>query len=94
MLYECLVAVRIELCDIPHTFEEQCIAMFTRSCYQLIELALASQHIRIALVCREVDGQCDELLAHDWLRAVDNQLVNQWDAIGVGERCLGFVFET
>ena len=56
MLDEVVVCRRIELCDVADTLEEQCVAVLRGTGNQLVQLALAGEHVRVALISRQVDG--------------------------------------
>jgi hypothetical protein len=66
------MTIWIELCNISHTFKQQCITMLTGSCNQLIQLAFTCQHICITLIRGEVDSESYELFADYWLWTVND----------------------
>jgi hypothetical protein len=86
------VTIRVKLRDISYTFEQQSVSKLTSSCYQLIELSISSQHVGIPLICGQINRQSNKFLANNWLRAMNNQLVNQRDTVCVGERGFCFIF--
>ena len=94
MTNKSLMAVRVELSDVPDAFEKKGVAVFACTGDELVELAFSRQHVRITLVSRKIDCQSDKLFTYDWFGTMDNKLVNQWDAVGIGEGGFCFVFET
>ena len=76
MLDEVVETIWVELCNVPDAFEQQRVPVLRCAGNKFIELAVSSQHVCVSLVRRQVDGQGDQLLADDWLWAVDDQLVN------------------
>jgi len=94
MTNKSLMAVRVELSDVPDAFEKKGVTVFACTGDELVELAFPRQHIRITLVSRKIDCQSDKLFTYDWFRTMDNKLVNQWDAVSIGEGGFCFVFET
>ena len=57
-------------------------------------LIVLGHDLCIARISRQVDGKCDKFLADNGLRTVDNELVDDWNTLSVGERCLELVFLT
>lgn len=94
MSYEVVESVWVELSDVPDALEQKGVSELCGSSNQLVELSVSSEHVCVALVGRQVDSQCNQLLAHNRLRTVNDQLVDQGDAVCVRERGFGLVLET
>jgi len=84
--------VGIELRDIAANFEKQGVAVLESSLDQLLVLVVLSHDLSITRVSRQVDGQGDKFFSDDWLRAVDDELVDNGDALCVRECCLKLIF--
>lgn len=84
--------VGIELRDIAANFEKQGVAVLESPLDQLLVLVVLSHDLSITRVSRQVDGQGDKLFSDDWLWAVDNELVDNGDALCVRECCLKLIF--
>jgi hypothetical protein len=88
------VTIWVKLRDISNTFEQESIAKLTCSCYQLIKLSISSKHIGVSLVGCQIDRQCNKFLSYNWFWAMDDQLVHQWNTIGVSEGSFCFILKT
>ena len=84
----------VELGNIPDTFEKKGVSILAGSLYQFFELSIIGQHICVSLVGSQVYSQCNQLLSNDWLWTVNNQLVNQRNAIGISEGGFSLIFKT
>ena len=71
VLDESVIAIWVELSDVTDAFEQQSVAEFRGTGDHLIELTVYSEHLSVSLVRSEVDSESNELLADDWLRAVN-----------------------
>ena len=85
--------IRIELCNISHTFEKECVTKLTGSTDEFTQLAVLGKDLTISLIGGQVDSKCHELFADKVLRRMDNKLIDQWYAIRIGKSCLGFIFQ-
>ena len=94
MLDKVVKGIWIELRNITNTFEEQSVAKFASSCNEFVELAITSEHVCVTLICCKVNCKSNKLLPNNWLRAMDYQLINEWDAISISKCCLCFILET
>ena len=61
---------------------------------ELIELSVGGEHVSVTLVGRQVDGEGHKFLAYDRLGAVNDQLIDERNTVGVGESSLRLVLET
>jgi hypothetical protein len=57
-------------------------------------LPITSEHLSISLIGSQIDCESNQLLADNGLRAMDNKLINKWDAVSESESSLRFVFLT
>lgn len=55
-------------------------------------LVILCHDLSITRVSRQVDGQGNKFFSDNWLWAVDNELVDNGDALCVRECCLKFIF--
>ena len=94
VLFEGVNGVWVELGDVSDTLEEEGVAVLGRTSDQLRQLPVLSQHVCVSLVCCQIDSQCYQLFTYDGLWAVDYQLVDEGDTVGVGESSFGFILQT
>jgi hypothetical protein len=94
MLDKSLIATGVELRDISYALEQEGVAELAGTRNHLIKLPIGGEHLCVTLVRGQVHSQGDQLLAHDGLRTVDDQLVDQRDAIGESESGLGLILQT
>ena len=94
MTYKCLMAIWVELGNVPDTFEEESIAVLACTGNELVKLSFSRKHVCITLIGGKIDGQSDKLFSYNRLRTVNNQLVNQWNTIRICEGSLCFIFQT
>ena len=57
-------------------------------------LIVLGHDLCIARISCQVDGKGDKFFADNGLWTVDNELVDNWNTLSVGERCLQLVFLT
>lgn len=88
-----IVQIRVELSDISNTLEKKSVTELDGSVEKLLKLSIAREHLSIALIGSQVDCKSDQFFADDGFWTVDDQLVDQGNAISVGEGCLSFVFQ-
>jgi len=55
MLLHHLKRIRVELRNIPHTFEKESVAEFASSTNKFVQLAVLCKDLTVTLVCSEVD---------------------------------------
>ena len=94
MLLKCILAVWIELSDVPDALEKKGVSEFASSSNEVIKLSIASEHLSVSLIRCQIDSETDQLLADDRLRAVNDKLINERDAISESERSLGLILLT
>jgi len=86
------MAIWVELSDVSDALEKKGVAVLACTGDQLVKLAFSRKHICITLIGSQIDGQSNKLFAYDWFGTMDNQLVDQWNTIRIGEGSLCFVF--
>ena len=94
MLLKCILAVWIELSDVPDALEKKGVSEFASSSNEVIKLSIASEHLSVPLIRCQVDSETDQLLTNNGLRAVNDKLINERDAISESERSLCLIFLT
>ena len=94
MLLESILAVWIELSDVPDALKKKSVSEFASSSNEVIKLPIACEHLGIPLIRCQVDSESDQLLANYRLRAVNDKLINERDAISESERSLGLILLT
>jgi hypothetical protein len=94
MTLEYILTVWVELCDVPNAFEQQSVAIFTCSLDHFLQLSFSSKHFRISLISSEVNSESNKFFAYDGFRTVDNELINERNAISVSECGFCLIFET
>lgn len=91
MTFECLERVGVKLSDIPAHLEQKCVSEFESSIDKLLVLVILGHDLGVPRIGCQVDCECDKFLSNDRLRTVNDQLVDDWDALRVSERGLELV---
>lgn len=94
MLLESILAVWIELSDVPDALEKKGVSKFTSPGNEVIQLTIACEHLCVSLIRCQVDSKANQLLANYRLGAVNDKLIHERDAISESECGLCFIFLT
>ena len=94
MINESIKTIRIKLSNIPNAFKQQGVSELTRPGDELVKLTISRQHISVSLVGGQIDREGYQLFANDLFGAMDDELVNQWDAICVSKGRFCLIFKT
>lgn len=93
-LFERIKRVGVELGYIAAHLEKERVAVLERSIDKLLVLIVLRHDLCISRVRSQIDCKSDELFSHDGLWAVDYELVDDGNALSVGECRLELVLLT
>ena len=78
--------------DIPAHLEQESVSELECPVNHLLVLPIGCHDLCVTWLSCQVDSQCDQLFTYNGFWAVNDQLVDQGDALCVGESCLELVF--
>ena len=82
----------VELGYVSANFEQKSVSKLKCSLNQTSVLIFLSNQLCITWVSRQINSKSHELLPHNRLWAVNNELINQWDTLSIRECCFQLVF--
>ena len=94
MLLECILAVWIELGDVSDALEQKGVSEFTSPGNEVVQLTIACEHLCVSLIGCQVDSETNQLFANYRLRAVNDKLIHERDAISESECSFRFILLT